>query len=230
MGTKETLIVTTDHRIFVGPAVKRYVISQFHHPRGPMGRLAGWIMASRGSNRKRNAWTIDLLDLQPTHRVLEIGHGPGLALELACRRISRGQVIGFDHSQAMHDMARARNGAAIEAGRLKLRVGSVDGLAHMPDPDLAGPFDRVFGVNVVMFWNDPAAVLRVLQDRLAPGGWLALTHQPRCGQKTDAAARATADEVAEAMRAAWLTSIRIEYLTEVSPMAVCVIGVRSGGL
>ena len=58
-----------------------HLAGQFGNPHGPLGRLAGRIMATRGSNIERNRWTVDLLELKPHHRVLEVGYGPGLAIE-----------------------------------------------------------------------------------------------------------------------------------------------------
>jgi hypothetical protein len=55
--------------------------SQFGNPHGLGGRIAGWIMATRPSNKERSAWAIDLLDPQPDDAVLEIGYGPGVAIE-----------------------------------------------------------------------------------------------------------------------------------------------------
>jgi hypothetical protein len=55
------------------------IVSQFMDPRGLPGRLVGWEMALRPSNRKRNAWAVTLMDVQPPDRVLEIGFGPGIA-------------------------------------------------------------------------------------------------------------------------------------------------------
>jgi hypothetical protein len=72
-------------------AVKRAVIAavvgQFGHPRGTVGRVAGWVMAHRASNRRRNCWVVSLLDVQPSDRVLEIGFGPGLAIAELSRRV-----------------------------------------------------------------------------------------------------------------------------------------------
>ncbi len=204
--------------------LKRYVISQFKRPRGPLGRLAGWSMARRKSNRRRNEWTVELLALEPEASVLEIGYGPGYALDLVGLRAHRGRIVGLDHSRTMRDAARARNHAAVEAGRMALFVGSADRLEDYPEPALAGPFDRIFAVNVAMFWEDPAMVFGNLAKRLAPGGRVCITQQPRTGEKTDAAALAFADRLAEAMGAGGLASVRVERLTELSPMAVCVIG------
>jgi SAM-dependent methyltransferase len=204
--------------------LKRYLISQFGRPRGPVGWLAGRIMAARGSNRLRNRWTVDLMDLQPTHRVLELGYGPGLALAEVCTRLPGGAVVGLDHSPEMHRMAAARNRAAAASGLLTLRTGSAEAPETFADPALAGPFDRIFTVNVAMFWRDPVAVLRRLTGLLAPGGGIYLTFQPRTGARTDAAALAAAGKIGEQMRAAGLATVRVERLTALSPMAVCVIG------
>ena len=66
------------------------LIAQFGRPTGFWGNLAGMIMAYRPSNRQRNDWTIALLDIQPQDRVLEIGFGPGVAIEKLARLPSMG--------------------------------------------------------------------------------------------------------------------------------------------
>ena len=63
--------------------IKTHLYDQFREPRGPLGVLAGRIMSKRSSNRERSAWTVDLLDVQPDDRILELGYGPGLGLEAA---------------------------------------------------------------------------------------------------------------------------------------------------
>ena len=106
-----------------------------------------------------------------------MGYGPGLALRLAAERVSDGRIIGIDHSVAMRDQAKARNRAAVADGRMRLFVGSVAELSQPSDSELDGPFDKIFGVNVALFWDDPVAVFRALKDRLAEDGVVAFTHQ-----------------------------------------------------
>jgi len=36
----------------------RRIAGQFHRPHGLDGRLAGWVMAHRSSNRRRNRWAL----------------------------------------------------------------------------------------------------------------------------------------------------------------------------
>ncbi len=128
----------------------------------------------------------------------------------------------------MADMAASRNRAMIERDRLRLHVGSVEDGALVKIPDLAGPFDRIFAVNVILFWRDPVAVLRDLASRLAPGGKIFTTLQPRTGDRSDAGVMARGKEIAGQFAKAGLTDIRIDRLETVTPMAICVSGAKSG--
>jgi ubiquinone/menaquinone biosynthesis C-methylase UbiE len=150
------------------------VYRQFHKPAGFLGRVAGWIMANRPSNIERNRWTVDLLNVQPSDHVLEIGFGPGLAIAHAARLAPTGRVVGIDHSALMIEQARRRNRSAIEAGLVDLKLGGLELL-----PQLGEEFDKVFSVNVLQFLPERAEVLRTIQSVLKPNGLLATTVQPR---------------------------------------------------
>ncbi len=154
-------------------SLRQAIVRQFGKPTGLVGRLVGLVMATRPSNRERNRRTIDLLEIQPDDRVLEIGYGPGLAIEWAAERAHPGKVVGVDHSDLMRREAGRRNARAIEAGLVELHVASVDAM-----PAFDGPFDKVFAVNVYMFWPDPVRALARLAAVLKPRGTIALTFQP----------------------------------------------------
>jgi len=53
---------------------------QFGKPQGLLGRIAGKLMELKGTEKIE--WTISLLDIQKDDKVLEIGYGPGVAIEL----------------------------------------------------------------------------------------------------------------------------------------------------
>jgi cyclopropane fatty-acyl-phospholipid synthase-like methyltransferase len=116
-----------------------YVVGQFRQPHGLLGHMAGWIMANRPSNRERNLWTLGVLELEPHHRVLEIGFGPGYAIEHLVAKLNTGRAVGLDHSEIMLAQASKRNAAAIKAGKLELFCLPVEALNK-----LEGPFDRIF--------------------------------------------------------------------------------------
>jgi len=208
----------------MGNALKAYLVSQFGNPRGFVGALAGHIMARRASNLKRNLWTIELMELKPTDQVLEIGYGPGFALEEVCKRLKDGIAMGLDRSETMFEMARRRNRQPILDGRLKLAVGLVEEKSAQDDYSLSGPFNVIYAVNVAMFWREPIEILKTLRRRLVEGGRTLLTFQPRSGARTDGAAMASGEKIAQQMRDAGFAEVKIETLKTISPMAVCVIG------
>jgi SAM-dependent methyltransferase len=199
------------------------IVSQFHRPRGLAGRLAGWEMTLRPSNRKRNIWAVSLLDVQPSDRVLEIGFGPGLAIRELARRATRGLVVGVDHSETMRAQAARRNAAAVRAGRVSLMLASIE-----EPPDLGGPFDKILAVNNMGMWPEPVLRLKELARLLRGGGLIAIVSQPRCPGATAETTSAAAREIVEFLEAAGFVSIRVETL-DLEPPVACVIGTAPDG-
>ena len=193
-------------------------VAQFHHPTGAVGHVAGWIMGRRPSNVARNRWAVQLLDVQPTDRVIEVGCGPGVAIAALATRAIRGLVVGVDHSQVMIRQAGRRNRAAVQAGRVRLIHTPVEGLS-IGD----GPFDAALAVNTVGMWPDPTARLREVARLLRPGGRIALVSQPRCPGATAATSAAAANELAGLLTEAGFEHLRTELL-DLDPPAACVLG------
>jgi SAM-dependent methyltransferase len=201
------------------------LVRQFGHPRGPAGRLAGWVMAHRRSNLQRNRWVVSLLEVQPGDRVLEVGFGPGIAIAELARRATRGQVFGIDHSELMVRQAGRRNAAAIRAHRVHLVHAGVDEADRLPSFD--APLDAVLAVNSVGFWPDPAERLRRLRGLLRPGGRIALASQPRCPGATRDTTAAATRELQDLLAGAGFTEIRVETL-ELDPPVGCVLATNGG--
>lgn len=107
--------------------------------------------------------------MQSADHVLEIGFGPGHGIRRVAQLAGQGRIAGVDFSGVMLEQATKRNAQAILAGRVDLCLGDA---AKLPYPD--GSFDKVFGTNVVYFWNDPVATVRELRRVTKPGGRLAL--------------------------------------------------------
>jgi SAM-dependent methyltransferase len=202
--------------------VLRKVLGQFHRPHGLGGHLAGWVMAHRPSNRRRNQWVVSLLDVQPTDRVLEIGCGPGIAIRELSRLATHGHIYGIDHSEVMVRMATRRNAAAVRSGRVQVRPGSVENL-----PGLGELLDMVLAVNSMGFWPDPPQRLKELRGRLRPGGQIAIASQPRCPGATSETSGRAAQEIESVLTDAGFTRTRVETLP-LDPPVVCVIGVNGG--
>jgi ubiquinone/menaquinone biosynthesis C-methylase UbiE len=137
-------------------------------PHGAMGVVMGWFMQTL--NAAQNRATVDALDPPPGAAVLEVGFGPGQALEMLARSRPLGLVAGVDHSALMLARAKRRlNGGRGDAA-LDLRLGDA---GDLPFPDER--FDAVYAVNSFHLWPDPTRALAEMTGVLKPGGDLLLS-------------------------------------------------------
>lgn len=202
-------------------AIRRFLREQFGHPTGFWGSIVGKIMAYRPSNKDRIRWTISLLNIKPDDRLLEIGFGPGFAIELASRVATEGFIAGVDHSEVMVRHAGKRNARALQAGKVMLQLGSSSNL-----PKFDEPFDKVFSINSIHFWNEPIDCLRELRKLLKPGGLIAVTIQPRSRGATDATTMEIGKEVAMNLERAGFSQCRLE-IRQTKPVSVaCALGIK----
>jgi ubiquinone/menaquinone biosynthesis C-methylase UbiE len=198
---------------------RRTIVQQFGKPNGLLGMLVGLIMRVRPSNRLRSVRTLELLNIRPEDRVLEVGFGPGLAVARAAECATAGKVVGIDHSPLMLRQARRRNAKAIRAGRVELLLGSADALPRFDER-----FDKILAVNVYMFWDDPSSVLTSLRSLMKPGAVIALTLQPRRRGATADDTQAAAKRMATSLEAAGFGEVRTEILEMAPVAAACVLG------
>jgi len=154
------------------------LMRMFGRPRGCLGRLGGLMMAR--INEPCAAWVIGLLDIQPQDKVLEIGFGPGVALQLMVRLTPAEFVAGIDSSEVMVKQATVRNAKAIKCGRVELRHGSVESL-----PFEGNVFEIALAINSMQVWGDVAGGLREIRRVLKIGGKIALGFTPYSGQSKD---------------------------------------------
>ena len=80
-----------------------FIARQGRCPSGLLGVVVGRIMAHETA--KENAKAVELLELQPANRVLEIGFGHGRTVGTIASRLPRGFVAGVDHSERMLRLA-----------------------------------------------------------------------------------------------------------------------------
>lgn len=136
----------------------------------------------------RLRWAVDVLGARPGERILEIGCGRGVAIELLCERLDGGRVVGIDRSPAAIAAAEARNQAHVRSGRVRLLNAALADASF----DEHERFDRVFAVNVNAFWLDPAKELAAVRRVLAPGARLHLFYEPPSPAQLERAAEACA--------------------------------------
>jgi cyclopropane fatty-acyl-phospholipid synthase-like methyltransferase len=100
---------------------------------------------------ERIRWAVETLAVEPGDRLLEIGGGPGIAASLICERFDRGSLLLIDRSATAIARTRRRNAEHVASGRLALETLDVADF----DPGKTR-FDKIFAVNVNLFWTTPA--------------------------------------------------------------------------
>lgn len=121
--------------------------------------LKAWLYNLFNRNPKSNRAVIELLQLSREDRFLDIGCGPGAALEHAAS--TGASVAGVDPSPSMVSRAAKRVPDA------EVRVGSAE---EIPFPD--NTFSVVVNIASFHHWSDRDAGLREILRVLAPGGRL----------------------------------------------------------
>ncbi len=139
---------------------------QLRQPEGWAGTVIGRLMVLLNAAPNRAA--LEALSAQPGDTVLEVGFGPGAALEALLRTRPR-RLYGLDPSGQMVRSARRRFAAPIADGKVEIAQGA------LPDiPWRDGSFDRILLVNVIYFLDPGRGDLSRLWRALRPGGRLVL--------------------------------------------------------
>ena len=112
---------------------------------------------------KRRQAVLNVLELKPGERALDIGTGPGfLALEMAPRVGPAGRIVGIDTSEPMLQLARNRCSGM---SWVELQQGDA---TKLPIPDAS--FDVAVSVQVFEYVADVMKALSEMHRILRPGG------------------------------------------------------------
>lgn len=143
---------------------------------------------------ERLSWAVEQLALEPDERVLEIGCGRGVAIELVCRVLTDGRITAIDRSPTATAAARHRNAEHIREGRAVVHTVALHEV-NLPDDT----FDKVFAVNVNLFWtSDAQAELEQIRRMLRVDGSLHLFYEPPSHDRADSLIRETTEHLTEA--------------------------------
>ena len=123
------------------------IAKQAGKPEGWLGKLIAFIMSFETS--KANKIALDLLEIQPNDKILEVGFAHGKAIKNGSSRLENGLFAGIDISETMLITAENRNRRLIRKGIVELKTASVE---FIPYPD--DFFDKVFSVHTLYFWKD----------------------------------------------------------------------------
>lgn len=193
--------------------------SQFGYPQGWLGWLVGTAMALEHGGQVK--WAVETLGVESHDRVLEIGFGPGLAIQRIAEIAREGFVAGTDVSEVMVQQATRRNARATRDGRVRLSQGSAEALPYENNS-----FDRALAMNTVHHWPDPEAGLREVLRVLRSGGVLAVTEGPHSHSSRSTDAGSPSEAMARRLSAAGFRQVTVRYQAETSDSRFCVLGVK----
>ena len=128
-----------------------------------------WAAAGRGDAMEDHHsditdQTLELMDLRPSDRVLDLGCGTGWASRRMARMVPQGEVVGIDVAD---EMLRRAEQASSDFPNLRYIWGSAE---RIPARDNA--FDEVLSVESFYYYANQGKALDELRRVIAPGGRL----------------------------------------------------------
>ncbi len=183
-----------------------------------------WAEAGRGEGMEHEHLPVtlpvlELMELQMTDNVLDIGCGAGWLSRLIAARAREGRVVGMDISDEM--IGRARK-MSVDLPHVMFVLGDVEEI-----PWDNNFFDKVISVESAYYWPDPAGGLREIFRVLREGGsaWMVVNYyrdNPHCHQWGTVLAVPTrllsADEWVSMLRDAGFTDIEHRRIVDPTPV------------
>jgi ubiquinone/menaquinone biosynthesis C-methylase UbiE len=148
--------------------VKGFIDNQYRKPKGLIGTYIGEKMVRQ--HKPETLWTIELLNIQQSESVLELGCGAGYAMKLILEPKIVGKVVGLDLSPTAIQSAMIRNKKALNNEKAKLVQANVKNLPFEDEQ-----FEKVFSIHTIYFWDELSATISEIFRVLKPGGVFILT-------------------------------------------------------
>ena len=118
---------------------------------------------------QRLVWVRHALAVEPGERLLEIGCGRGAAVSLICEKLTDGRITAIDRSASAIAAAKRANAEHVRSGTAVFQC------TELAAAELDDRFDKIFAVNVNLFWvRRPPRELALIDRLLLPGGALHL--------------------------------------------------------
>jgi len=144
-----------------------WVLGQVRKPTGPLGQRT--VRAMNQSHAAMTDWGLAQIPIGKSDTILDVGCGGGRTVSKLAALAAEGSVTGIDVSAVSVEASQQVNIREIEAGRVKIQLGSV---ASLPYPD--DTFDVVTAVETHYYWPDLPANLHEVLRVMKPGGTFAL--------------------------------------------------------
>lgn len=126
-----------------------------------------WAKAGRGEGMERGhrpagEQAIELMNVPPDARVLDVGCGNGWASRLLAEKAREGRVVGIDIADEMIRIARE---SSASFRNVEFQVASAENLSFRD-----GEFTHAFSMESLYYYEDMLGALREIKRVLAPGG------------------------------------------------------------
>jgi ubiquinone/menaquinone biosynthesis C-methylase UbiE len=142
----------------------KFFSKQARKPSGLFGRFVMSKIFDKG-NANLNRFVLELMAVDKTDIILEIGFGTGLLIHQMAKKLENGFVEGIDFSSTMLSIARRNNRKYFVEGKVRLVEGNFDEM-----PFDSNRFDKICTVNTIYFWPDPEKTTKKIVDILKPEG------------------------------------------------------------
>lgn len=133
---------------------------------------------------------LSLLSPQPQDTILEIGCGTGQAVRGLVETGACARLVALDRSATMIEQAR-RNLADIPHQWVEFIQSDLAKMRTAQEP-----FDKIFAINVNLFWLDGKRETEIVRSLLAPRGKIWLFYQPPSADKN----QPIADKVSQTLQ------------------------------
>jgi len=142
---------------------KKFIATQFKRPSGLFGMFSSKIMIK--GNRAKYEKLIKDLNLQPKDKLLEIGYGPGVGINMIAEACTSCTIHGIDFSHLMYKKASKYNKQYLDNGTMLLQYGD-----FLKTPIVSNEYDKIFCLNVVYFWSQLQEPFKKVLSLLKTGG------------------------------------------------------------
>jgi len=147
---------------------KNYFSKQARKPSGIFGQLFMSKIFDIG-NIFLNTFMKEMLSLENTDYVLEIGFGTGKLISEMADIVNKGLIEGIDFSETMVAIAQKRNKKYIDKGKIIIKQGDFEKTSYNDNS-----FDKICSANTIYFWKHPDNYIKKISKILKPGGKLVL--------------------------------------------------------
>ncbi len=145
---------------------------QLRQPHGDLAIQVGEKMNEINIHIHR--YTFEALNISANDNILEIGMGNGNFVKDLFKIHPDINYVGCDFSEKMVEESTKNNTQLIAAGKVAFHFANA---AKLPLHDAA--VNKIFTINTLYFWENPAEVLSELHRILQPKGQLTITIRPK---------------------------------------------------